>query len=186
MVSFKNDYSEGVHPKILEKLIENNLEQSDGYGEDRFTLKAISLIKKHLYNENVDIHFISGGTLTNLIAISSFLKPHQAVISPKTGHIYVHETGAIESTGHKVIPVDCPNGKINIEQIETQQKEHHFEHMVKPGLVYISQPTELGTIYSKDELNIIYSYCKSNNLLLYIDGARLASAITSKNSTITL
>lgn len=186
MYSFKNDYSEGAHSNILGALQRSNMIQEEGYGLDNHTKNAIELIKKKLGDCKCDIHLISGGTLTNLIAISSFLRPHEASISVATGHIATHETGAIEAAGHKIITVESDNGKINPELIESVLTEHHFEHMVKPKLVYISNPTELGTVYSKNELKYLHEYCNLKNLILYCDGARLGSALTIKDSDVTL
>lgn len=182
MYRFVNDYSEGAHPRILEMMIQSNLEQNIGYGEDTHTSKAKTYIKRHLKTEAVDIHFIPGGTQTNLLAISSFLRPFQAVIAADTGHVNVHETGAIEATGHKVIV--CPNtdGKLTPELIQKALDTHTDEHMVMPKLVYISNSTELGTIYTKKELSDIYKLCRQKDLILFVDGARLASALTSVNN----
>lgn len=180
MYSFKDDYSEGAHIKILEELMKSNTEQYSGYGTDKYTLSAIQKIKKSVENDAVDVHLISGGTQTNLIAISSFLRPHEAVISAHTGHIAVHETGAIEQTGHKVITVESSDGKINIDQIKEVLAFHHDEHLVKPRLIYISNPTEIGTVYYKEELEAIYQFSKENDLLLYADGARLGTALEAK------
>ncbi|MGL1892522.1 MAG: aminotransferase class I/II-fold pyridoxal phosphate-dependent enzyme [Spirochaetaceae bacterium] len=186
MISFKNDYSDGGHPDIIKALGESFNNQQDGYGEDIYTAQAIKLLKDKIGSDDVDIHFIAGGTLTNLLTISSFLRPHEAVISPKSGHIYVHETGAIEATGHKVFPIETTNGKISPEQVESVVIEHHFEHMVKPKLVYISQSTEIGTIYSKAELIELRKICDRLDLYLFVDGARLGSALTSKKNDLTL
>lgn len=186
MYSFKNDYSEGAHPKILNSLIESNLNQEEGYGNDTHTLNAISKMKQLINNENVDIHLISGGTQTNLIAIGAFLKPYEACISANTGHIAVNETGAIEYTGHKVITVDSKDGKITPSKIEEVLTSHTNEHVVKPKLVYISNPTELGTVYNKDELKNLSEFCTNNDLILYADGARLGCALCVKNSDLTL
>ncbi|MGO1368346.1 MAG: threonine aldolase family protein [Senegalia sp. (in: firmicutes)] len=186
MYSFMNDYSEGAHEKILESLIKYNLEQNVGYGEDKHSEKAKEYIKGHMENQDVDIHFIPGGTQTNLISISSFLRPHEAVIAAHTGHINVHETGAIEATGHKVIAMDSKDGKLSIESIKKALNIHSDEHMVKPKMVYISNTTELGTIYTKNELKEIHNICKENNLILFLDGARLGSALTSKGNDLSL
>lgn len=186
MYSFRNDYSDGAPLQILKALIESNDVQTEGYGEDRFTRSAISLLKKKLNAPNADIHFIAGGTLTNQVAISAFLRPHEAVISAESGHIYVHETGAIETTGHKVIPLNSNDGKLRPQQIIDVTEEHHFEHMVKPGLVYISQPTELGTLYTKTEMTSLRETCDRLELLLYVDGARLGSALTSTKAELNL
>jgi threonine aldolase len=186
MYSFKNDYSEGAHPRILKALTETNLEQVDGYGEDYYSLKAIEILKQRIGNNNIDIHLFSGGTQTNLTALSAFLKPHEAVVAASTGHILVHETGAIEATGHKVISVKDINGKITPDNIKGVLDIHTDEHMVKPKLVYISNSTEIGSIYSKKELEQLSVFCKGNNLLLYLDGARLGSALCSKDSDLKL
>jgi threonine aldolase len=184
--SFKNDYSEGAHPRILNTLLETNMEQLEGYEEDIYTKKAINLLKEKIKREDIDIHLIPGGTQTNLIAISAFLRPYEAAIAVDTGHIFVHETGAIEATGHKVIPVKGVEGKITTSAIKKVLDVHTDEHMVKPKLVYISNSTEIGTIYTKNELKEISNFCKENNLILYIDGARLGSALTSEENNLTL
>ncbi|NLL47524.1 MAG: aminotransferase class I/II-fold pyridoxal phosphate-dependent enzyme [Firmicutes bacterium] len=184
--SFRNDYSEGAHPQILKALVETNLEQTVGYGEDRFCLEAAELIKGKLGRDDVDIHLIPGGTQTNLIAISAFLRPHEAVIAPLTGHIEVHETGAIEATGHKIITMEGRDGKLSPSDIEQAVDAHTDEHMVKPRLVYISNATEVGSIYTKAELEALSSACRQRKLLLFMDGARLGSALTSRENDLTL
>lgn len=186
MYSFKDDYSEGAHPNILQALVETNLVQESGYGKDQFTQKAIELIKSHIGRQDVDVHLIPGGTQTNLIAISSFLRPHEAVISADSGHINVHETGAIEATGHKVLTVSTKDGKLTPELIQEILDIHTDEHMVKPKLVYISNSTELGTIYKKDELVSLSEFCKENDLIFYMDGARIGSALCSKENDLKL
>lgn len=186
MYSLKNDYSEGAHPRILETLLKTNLEQAKGYSEDNYTEEAKSLIKKRLENENVDIHFIPGGTQTNLIAIAAFLRPYEAAIAAETGHILVHETGAIEATGHKVISVACEDGKLKGSDIIAVLKEHTDEHMVKPRLVYISNSTEVGTIYKKSEIEELSKVCRENDLLFYMDGARLGSALCCEGNDLKL
>lgn len=186
MISFMNDYSEGAHPRILELLTQSNMEQNTGYGEDIHSDRAKEYIKKHLKREDVDIHFISGGTQTNLLVISSFLRPHQCVIAADTGHINVHETGAIEATGHKVVIVPSKDGKLTTELITQALDYHDGEHMVQPKMVYLSDTTELGTIYTKAELTAIRELCQEKGLLLFLDGARLASALTCKDNDVTL
>lgn len=186
MIRFKNDYSEGAHPRLLQALITHNLSQEEGYGLDSHCLAAAIHIKKQLNDESVDIHFIPGGTQTNLVAISAFLRPHEAVISPVTGHIVVHETGAIEQTGHKVVTVPSADGRLTTADIEAVLTAHTDEHMVKPRLVYISNPTEVGTVYSRTQLEAISAYCKKHDLYLYADGARIGSAVTAVDSGITL
>lgn len=184
--SFKNDYSEGCHESILNALAKTNDIQEYGYGEDSFCYEAKELIKKKINKYDSDVHFVSGGTQANLIIISSILRPYEAVISADTGHINVNETGAIEATGHKVCSVKTNNGKLTVDNIKNVLKNYHSEHMVKPKLVYISNTTELGTVYKKAELESIYNFCKDNNLYLHIDGARIGSAITSKYNDMTL
>lgn len=186
MISFKNDYSEGAHQRILNTLVESNYVQEAGYGEDQFSEQAKELLKTRIGNSDVDIHLIAGGTQTNLIALSAFLRPHEAVIAASTGHIATHETGAIEATGHKVVTVDVEDGKLNPSVIKKVLEAHTDEHMVKPKLVYISNTTELGTIYQKHELEAISDFCKKNNLLFYMDGARLGSALCSSENDLTL
>lgn len=186
MYSFKNDYSEGAHPRILNALVESNLKQMDGYGEDIYTEEATKLLKQIIGQENIDIHMISGGTQTNLIAISAFLRPHEAAIAASTGHILVHETGAIEATGHKIISLQTDDGKLNPSLIKAALIAHTDEHMVKPKLVYISNTTEIGSIYKKDELEYLSNFCRENNLILYMDGARLGSALSSEDNDLTL
>lgn len=186
MYSFKNDYSEGAHPEILKLLLETNLEQTEGYGLDPYSAQAIRIIKSLIQRENADIHLIPGGTQTNLIAISAFLRPHEAVISAATGHILVHETGAIEATGHKVLSVDTTDGKLRPADILGVVHAHTDEHMVKPRLVYISNSTEIGSVYRKNELEALYHCCRDNSLLLYMDGARLGSALCSEGNDVEL
>ncbi|MBP2639343.1 MAG: ltaE [Firmicutes bacterium] len=179
MVSFKNDYSEGAHPRILDALFRSNFEQTEGYGGDPYSIKAAGQLKQWIGRNDIDIHFLTGGTQTNLIALSAFLRPHEAIIAPNTGHILVHETGAIEATGHKIISVEVSDGKLNSTHIETVLAMHTDEHMVKPKLVFISNPTEIGSIYTKEDLEQISRVCTMKNLFLYVDGARLGSALSS-------
>lgn len=184
--SFKNDYSEGAHSNILNALFDTNLEQQDGYGEDYYCLEAAKLIKKKLYNPNAHIHFVSGGTQANLIVISSILQPYESVIAADTGHINIHETGAIEATGHKVNAIVSKDGKLTAKDVKGILDMHTDEHMVKPRLVYISNSTEIGSIYKKSELEELSSFCKANNLLLFLDGARLGSGLCAKDNDLSL
>ena len=177
MYNFASDYLEGAHPKVMEALNQTNFVQTVGYGEDEYCQKAKDKIKKILNNENVDIHFLVGGTQTNMIMISSALKDYQAVIAVDSGHINVHETGAVEFTGHKVLTKPHQEGKINCAMIEEIVSGHTDEHMVQPKMVYISQTTEYGTYYTLDELKEIYQCCQKHHLYLFIDGARLGSAL---------
>ena len=184
--SFKNDYSEGAHPNILKALLETNLQQQSGYGEDEYCRRAIELLKEKMQNPEGDIHFVSGGTQANLIVIASILRPFESVIAASTGHINTHETGAIEATGHKVNTVDTQDGKLTPADIKKVLDQHTDEHMVKPRLVYISNTTEIGTVYNKVELEELYSFCKKNGLLLFLDGARLGSALASQQGELNL
>lgn len=186
MYSFTSDYSEGAHENILKALLESNLKQSYGYGLDEYSNKAKYILKNLLKNNKIDIHFIPGGTQVNLICISSFLKQYEAAIAADTGHIAVHETGAIEACGHKVITAASNDGKLTVNKIKKILKIHTDEHMVKPRLVYISNSTEIGTIYKKQELIDLYTYCKEKDLLLFIDGARMGAAITSIENDLNL
>ncbi len=184
--SFFNDYSEGAHPDILAALQQTNFTQETGYGEDSISLNAANVIKEKVGNSNAGIHFVSGGTQANLIVLASILKPFEAVIAVDTGHIFVHEAGAIEATGHKICTVSTQDGKIRPEQIQAVCAEHSDEHMVKPRVVFISNSTEVGTVYSKQELQAISDVCKQNELYLYLDGARLGSALASTSYDMTL
>lgn len=190
MIRFNSDYTEGAHPKVLEKLIQTNLEQTEGYGEDTYCKQAAALIKQKCGKIDAEVHFLVGGTQTNLTLISSALRPHEGVIAAETGHISCHETGAIEATGHKVLTLPAMNGKLTAVQIQEAWDNHcsdvDHEHIVKPKLVYISNSTEVGSIYSKAELTVISETCRENNLLLYVDGARLGYALTAENNDIEL
>jgi len=185
--SFLDDYSEGCHPSILAALGESNLVQQTAYGDDDYSKQARSLIQKYFKQPDVPVYFVAGGTLANIILMSGSLRSHEAVIAAQTGHIVVRETGAIEATGHKIIAVESNDGKLTPELIETTlSKNAHFPHMTRPRLVYISNATELGTIYTKAELTEISSCCRSNNLLLMVDGARLGAALTAPKNDLTL
>lgn len=186
MKMFRNDYSEICHKKVLEALNDALNEQNVGYGLDKHSENAKKMIQSLIKNDNASVHFLVGGTQTNMTMISYALKDYEAVIAVATGHINVHETGSIESSGHKILTVTGENGKIRPADIKDVIKNHVDEHMVKPKMVYISNSTEIGTIYKKDELEAIYKICKENNLYLFIDGARLASALTSKDNDLTI
>jgi threonine aldolase len=186
MYSFKNDYSEGAHPRILNALVETNFEQEEGYGEDRYSRQAVELLKERMGRTDVDIHLLAGGTQTNLIAISAFLRPHEAAIAASTGHILGHETGSIEATGHKVLSIEAKEGKLTSSHLKSVLDAHPDEHMVKPKLVYISNSTEIGTIYKKDELVQLREFCDENKLILFMDGARLGSALCSSENDLEL
>ncbi len=186
MYSFQNDYSEGAHPAILEALARTNLVQTPGYGEDPYCLEAAGLIKQQTGNPEAAVHFVSGGTQANLLCLAAILRPYESVIAVESGHIATHETGAIEATGHKINTIQGQAGKVTLPEIEQVLIEHYFEHMVLPRVVYISQSTEVGTIYSAAELRALSALCRQANLYLYLDGARLGSALTSPAADIDL
>jgi len=185
--SFKNDYSEGCHPNILQSLLLNNTDQQAGYGEDQYSLQAKELIKERIKSPASEIYFVSGGTQANLIVISSLLKPYQCVISASTGHILNNEAGAIEATGHKVLGIETQDGKISPSDIIPILENHsNVPHQVMPKLVYISNSTELGTIYQAKELEILSAFCKEHQLYLFMDGARLGHGLTAEISDLTI
>ena len=183
---FFNDYSESAHPACLAAIARHPTQQESGYGLDRISAHARDLIHAQIHAPNADIHFISGGTQANLTVIGSILRPHEAVIATEAGHISTHETGAIEATGHKVIHTPHEHGKLTSAAIEQVLRTHPNEHSVKPRLVFISQSTELGTVYSKAELQTLRTLCDAHGLYLYIDGARMAMALTAEGADVTL
>lgn len=184
--SFYNDYAEGAHPDVLAALCEHNLDQEPGYGLDRFSLQAVDIIRAAVGNAQADVHFVSAGTLVNFMMLAAMMRPHEAVIAVETGHINVHEAGAVEATGHKVIPVPHVNGKLVPEEIDRICGVYTDEHMVKPRVAYISNTTELGTVYSKAEIEALSQTCKRRGLYFYVDGARLGSALTAAEGGLTL
>ena len=190
MIYFQCDYEEGCHPAILKKLQETNLEQTVGYSMDPYCASAREKIKKAIARSDADVHFLVGGTQTNMTVIAAALKPWQGAICADTGHIACHETGAVEATGHKVLALPSEDGKITAEQIEETVKKHYadgsHEHIVQPGMVYISFPTESGTLYSKQELTDIYAVCKALDIPLFVDGARLGYGLQSPACDVTL
>lgn len=186
MYNFQSDYLEGCAPEILEELIKTNNKQQSGYGEDAYSFLAKRLIKKAINKEDAEIHFLPGGTPCNILATSIALKPYEAVISADTGHINVHETGAIELKGHKILTIKNKEGKINALDIIKVVEEHNNEHMVKPKMVFISNPSELGTVYSLDEMLYLREICNKYGLYLYMDGARIANALASFGNTLKL
>jgi len=190
MLSFESDYIEGAHPQILQKLIETNMEPLSGYGFDIYTQRAKEKIAKACELPNAQISFLTGGTQTNQIIIDTMLKPYEGVISAQTGHISVHEAGAIEFTGHKVLTLPSHNGKISVKELNSFIKDFYndfnHEHMVFPGMVYITHPTEYGTLYTKQELTDITSICRTNNIPLFVDGARLGYGIASLETDVQL
>ena len=190
MLSFQNDYQEGAHEKILKRLMETNLEPQSGYGSDSYTESAKEKIRKVCECPQADVWFLTGGTQTNQNVIDAMLQPYEGVVAASTGHVSVHEAGAIEFTGHKVLTLPEKNGKINAADlknlIETFYGDENHEHMVFPGLVYISHPTEYGTLYTKKELTEISAVCREYKLPLFMDGARLIYGLVSKETDVTL
>lgn len=185
MFSFVNDYSEGACKQVLDNLVKTNYLQTDGYGLDQFCKHAEEIIRNLIDNQNADVHFIPGGTPANVLAIS-LLKSYEAVICADNGHINTHETGAVEATGHKILEVKGVDGKITAKQIEDVVLDHTDEHVTLPKMVFISNPSEYGTIYSKQELIDISNMCKKYGLYLYLDGARLGAGLMSKENDLTL
>ena len=190
MIYFNCDYTEGAHPRILEKFTETNMEQTIGYGMDAHCQHAAELIKKTCGREDIDVHFLVGGTQTNVTVIDAALRAHQGVICASSGHINVHETGAVEASGHKCITIPSEDGKIYESEVRTLFADHFAnggdEHMVQPKMVYISNPTEWGTIYTKQELVQLYELCKEFGAYLFLDGARLGYGLACKENDLTM
>lgn len=190
MIYFNNDYCEGCHPKILEKLYETNFEQTPGYGTDDHCRRAADHIRRHCGNNDLDVHFLVGGTQANLTVIDAALRSHQGALCAVSGHINVHETGAVEATGHKVLALPSEDGKITARQVRDYVMAHRNdpdgEHTVQPKLVYISNPTELGTLYTMSELTALSETCHELGLYLFLDGARLGYGLAAKGNDVTL
>ncbi len=189
-LSFESDYRTGAHPEILKRLTETNFESLDAYGTDIYTGSAKQKIKNACKCDDLEVFFLSGGTQTNLTVISSLLKSYEGVIAADTGHISIHEAGAIEYHGHKVLLLGHRDGKIEAEHLDRYindfYSDENHEHMVFPGMVYISHPTENGTLYSKKELEDISAVCRRHNIYLYMDGARLGYGLMSRGTDVTL
>ena len=190
MLYFNNDYAEGCHQSILDALVKTNMEQTLGYSEDSYCAAAREKIRKACGNDNLAVHFLVGGTQTNLTVIDAALRPHQGAMCASSGHIHVHETGAVEATGHKVLALPSTDGKITARQVEQAVLAHRadgaFEHIVQPKLVYISNPTELGTLYTKQELEELSAVCQKLGLYLFLDGARLGYGLMAKGNDLTM
>ncbi|MDR0633277.1 MAG: low specificity L-threonine aldolase [Holosporales bacterium] len=186
MIRFDSDYGEGAHPKILEKLNETNMVQTPGYGGDSYCEEAAQMIKGLCKRDDLDVHFLVGGTLTNLLSVTASLRYHQSVIAPTCGHIFVMETGAIEAAGHKIHTLPEKDGKITASQIDEVCEEYWSNsarvHFTQPKLVYITQSTEYGTLYKKAEIAAIAEVCRKRDLYLYIDGARLGYGMASEEN----
>ena len=190
MLNFESDYLEGAHEQILQRMIETNNEKLSGYGRDKYSASAVEKIRQACLCPEADVQFIAGGTMTNALVIASLLKKIEGVIAAETGHITTHETGAIEFTGHKVLSLPQTDGKLSAVQIrallENFWGDDNREFMVFPGMVYLSHPTEYGTLYSKDELAAISGVCREYNIPLFLDGARLGYGLASPSSDLTL
>lgn len=190
MIYFNNDYSEGCHEKVLQALNATNIEQTMGYGEDAYCAAAAAKIRAKCGREDIAVHFLVGGTQANLTVIDAALRPHQGALGADTAHIHVHETGAVEATGHKVLWVPHHQGKITAQQVRQTLREHYasssFEHTVQPKLVYISQPTELGTLYTLRELEDLSAVCRELGLYLFVDGARLGYGLSARGNDVTM
>ena len=190
MLYFNNDYAEGCHQSILDALVKTNMEQTLGYSEDSYCAAAREKIRKACGDDSLAVHFLVGGTQTNLTVIDAALRPHQGALCASSGHIHVHETGAVEATGHKVLALPSTDGKITARQVEQAVLAHRadgaFEHIVQPKLVYISNPTELGTLYTKQELEELSVVCQKLGLYLFLDGARLGYGLMAKGNDLTM
>ncbi|MGN1148829.1 MAG: threonine aldolase family protein [Lachnospiraceae bacterium] len=190
MLSFESDYTEGAHERILQRLSETNLEQLSGYGNDKYCESAKEKLRAACNCPRADIYFLVGGTQTNAVVIASLLQPYEGVVAAKTGHVSTHEAGAIEYTGHKVLEIPGHEGKIHADELESYlaafYQDSNHEHMVFPGMVYISYPTEFGTLYSKEELTEISAICRRFEIPLYLDGARLGYGLMSTAADVTL
>ncbi len=190
MISFECDYLEGCHEAILKAMIETNMEQEPGYGSDRFTVSAKEKIRKACGCADADIYFVNGGTQTNQLVIDTVLAPYEGVLSADSGHVNAHEAGAIEFSGHKVLALPSHNGKVDSSEVRDYISafygDDNHEHMVFPGMLYISHPTEYGTLYSAEELKELSALCRENNIVFYIDGARLGYGLMAENTDVTL
>ncbi|MBE5889838.1 MAG: aminotransferase class V-fold PLP-dependent enzyme [Lachnospiraceae bacterium] len=190
MLNFASDYIAGAHPAILKRLEETNFELLPGYGTDHYTKSAKEKIQKACGCPDADVYFLVGGTQTNATVIASVLKNYEGVISAETGHINVHEAGAVEYTGHKILTIPGHEGKIDVDELKAYIKNYYeddnYTHMIFPGMVYISHPTEYGTLYSKAELQAIHEVCKSYDIPLFVDGARLGYGLTSPYTDVSL
>jgi threonine aldolase len=185
--SFQDDYSEGCHPQILEAMVQSNLVQQAAYGNDEYSLQAAKLIQTAVGNDQAAVHFVASGTLANLIVIASALRPHEAVIAAGSGHIAQRETGAIEATGHRIITMPSSDGKLTPDNVLAAMNANAaFPHMTRPRMLYVSNATEFGTVYTGSELRALRQSCDEHNLLFFIDGARLGTALAASKSDIDL
>ncbi len=187
---FECDYTEGAHPEVMQRLLETNLEQTTGYGEDAYCARAQEKIRAACRRPEAQVHFLMGGTQANVTVIRAALRPYQGAFSADTGHIHVHETGAVEASGHKVLALPGQEGRISAGQIREACQAHWSdssrEHMVQPGMVYLSHPTEIGTLYTRRELEEIREVCREWNLYLFLDGARLGYGLAAEENDLEL
>jgi threonine aldolase len=186
MINLMNDYNSPAHPHILEHILKASENKYIGYGLDEESKDARATIRLLLNDNNAAIHFLIGGTQTNLVSLSAFLRPHEAVIAPASAHINTHETGAIEYSGHKILSFETPDGKATPQNVQSIFDLHIDEHMVKPRLLFVSQSTEYGTVYTKAEMIALKEVCLRNDMLLYVDGARLGYALTSDSCDLSI
>ncbi len=186
MIYFRSDYSQGAHPDVLQALIDTNLEHSDGYALDEHSDNARQMVKDLIGRQDCEVHLMVGGTPTNITTIAAALRPYEAVIAPKAGHIYTHETGGVEATGHRVIAIDTPDGKLTPADIDSAWDEFEDEHTVIPKMIYISNATEGGSIYTKAELKALSEACRKRGMYVYMDGARIGAALTCEANDLTL
>ena len=190
MLHFDCDYMEGAHPEVMRRLLETNLEQTPGYGCDPHTERARELIRQACGAPQAEVHFLVGGTQTNATVIDGLLRRHEGVLAAESGHINVHEAGAIEAAGHKVLTLPSHEGKIRAEEVDRRIEEFYrdetWPHMVAPGMLYLSHPTEFGTLYTLSEMEAIHAVCQRYSIPLYLDGARLSYALASEENTLTL
>lgn len=190
MLHFDCDYMEGAHPEVMRRLLETNLEQTPGYGCDPHTERARELIRQACGAPQAEVHFLVGGTQTNATVIDGLLRRHEGVLAAESGHINVHEAGAIEAAGHKVLTLPSHEGKVRAEEVDRWIEEFYrdetWPHMVAPGMLYLSHPTEFGTLYTLSEMEAIHAVCQRYSIPLYLDGARLSYALASEENTLTL
>ncbi len=185
MIYFRSDYSQGAHPAVLDALIRTNAEHTDGYGMDAHCENAARLVRELIGDDACAVHMMVGGTPCN-VTVAACLRPYEAVVSVRSGHAYFHETGAVEATGHRIIAMEGRDGKLTPEGIDRAWEEYEDEHTTVPKLAYVSQPTEIGTVYSRAEMTALSEKCKERDMLLYVDGARLGSALTCRDNDLSI
>ncbi len=186
MIYFRSDYSQGAHPKVMEALMCTNMEHTDGYGLDEHCFRAAEMVKGLIGESDCSVYMMVGGTPCNVALIAAALRPYESVVAVRSGHAYFHETGAVEATGHRIVALDSPDGKLTPKLIDRAWDEFEDEHTPLPRLAYISQPTEVGTVYSRAEMTALSDKCRERGMLLYVDGARIGSALTCAGNDLTL